>query len=343
MSRSIRPASSTLAGSITANGPTTSAPGATVAAHAATSPGAVSASSTVGGRTDGSNMRMILCDQQCGCLARFSRNIRRISGERGGWDGTRKGKNRPTRTPKLRLRLRRDRNQRAQAKGDNVLRTQREAGSESRASCRRPPSARSSTRRYHHLAATRRTAGARTTDRHQETRRTREQPPDARTTTDAKRRRAEGLGELAPEAPPGSQHPAARPPARALGEWGNHSPRTWPPHPPPVSSVGAISSSGNHAGPTPYLSAGGGSTGTPLASLRVQPEDPHAPSARPRRGRRPLRASAHRYLADLNAAVPFGVPRPVGPSQPGPALHCSCTEQAPLLPDVTSFRPLDAA
>src|SRR5882724_4887718 len=76
--------------------------------------------------------------------------------------------------------------------------------------------------------------------RHQETRPTRAQPT-------RRRRRAEGLGELAPEAPPGSQHPAARPPARALGEWGNHSPRTWPPHPPPVSSVGAICSSGNHA------------------------------------------------------------------------------------------------
>src|SRR5882757_9309536 len=67
MSRSIRPASSTLAGSITANGAITSAPGATTAAQAATSPGADSASSTVGGRINGSNMRLILRDYQVAC------------------------------------------------------------------------------------------------------------------------------------------------------------------------------------------------------------------------------------------------------------------------------------
>lgn len=38
------------------------------------------------------------------------------------------------------------------------------------------------------------------------------------------------------------------------------------------------------------------------------------------------------------AATPFGVPRPVGPSQPVPALHCWLAEQLPLLPAVTSFR-----
>ncbi len=36
------------------------------------------------------------------------------------------------------------------------------------------------------------------------------------------------------------------------------------------------------------------------------------------------------------APVPFGVPRPVGPSQPTRALHHWEVEQLPLLPDVTS-------
>src|SRR5689334_9480487 len=38
-----------------------------------------------------------------------------------------------------------------------------------------------------------------------------------------------------------------------------------------------------------------------------------------------------------NAAVPLGVPRPVGPSQPVPAVH-SGAPQVPLLPLVTSNR-----
>ena len=37
----------------------------------------------------------------------------------------------------------------------------------------------------------------------------------------------------------------------------------------------------------------------------------------------------------VNAAVPFGVPRPVGPSQPAPAAHPG-GPHAPLLPLVTS-------
>ncbi|WP_206784851.1 hypothetical protein [Amycolatopsis sp. MtRt-6] len=40
----------------------------------------------------------------------------------------------------------------------------------------------------------------------------------------------------------------------------------------------------------------------------------------------------------VNAAVPLGVPSPVGPSQPVPALHCTAVEQVPLLPEVTSLR-----
>ena len=37
----------------------------------------------------------------------------------------------------------------------------------------------------------------------------------------------------------------------------------------------------------------------------------------------------------VNAAVPLGEPRPVGPSQPVPAVH-SAGPQPPLLPEVTS-------
>ena len=40
----------------------------------------------------------------------------------------------------------------------------------------------------------------------------------------------------------------------------------------------------------------------------------------------------------LNAPVPFGVPSPVGPSQPGAAVHSSDGQHVPLLPLVTSFR-----
>jgi len=40
----------------------------------------------------------------------------------------------------------------------------------------------------------------------------------------------------------------------------------------------------------------------------------------------------------VKAAVPFGVPNPVGPSQPAPAVHCTAGEQEPLLPLVTSNR-----
>ena len=43
-------------------------------------------------------------------------------------------------------------------------------------------------------------------------------------------------------------------------------------------------------------------------------------------------------FAPVNAAEPFGVPRPVGPSQPVPAVHSTPGEQVPLLPDVTSYR-----
>lgn len=39
-----------------------------------------------------------------------------------------------------------------------------------------------------------------------------------------------------------------------------------------------------------------------------------------------------------NAPAPFGVPRPVGPSQPARAVHHWLGEQLPLLPDVTSKR-----
>jgi hypothetical protein len=41
-----------------------------------------------------------------------------------------------------------------------------------------------------------------------------------------------------------------------------------------------------------------------------------------------------------NAVVPFGVPRPVGPSHPVPAWHHTVVEHVPLLPDVTSKSPL---
>ena len=39
-----------------------------------------------------------------------------------------------------------------------------------------------------------------------------------------------------------------------------------------------------------------------------------------------------------NAPVPFGVPRPVGPSQPARALHHCVVGQEPLLPLVMSNR-----
>ena len=39
-----------------------------------------------------------------------------------------------------------------------------------------------------------------------------------------------------------------------------------------------------------------------------------------------------------NAPVPFGVPRPVGPSQPERALHHWVVGQVPLLPLVMSLR-----
>ena len=41
---------------------------------------------------------------------------------------------------------------------------------------------------------------------------------------------------------------------------------------------------------------------------------------------------------DAKAALPFGVPRPVGPSQPGPAVHHTDGLHEPLLPVVTSNR-----
>jgi len=75
---------------------TTPAPGATTAAHAATSPGADSASSTVGGRVDGSNIHMILLVRQYGCLGRFPCNIREI----GGNAETRTGTGRETNEPR---------------------------------------------------------------------------------------------------------------------------------------------------------------------------------------------------------------------------------------------------
>jgi hypothetical protein len=37
--------------------------------------------------------------------------------------------------------------------------------------------------------------------------------------------------------------------------------------------------------------------------------------------------------------VPFGVPRPVGPSQPGPAVHHTAGLHEPFDPLVTSFNP----
>jgi hypothetical protein len=42
--------------------------------------------------------------------------------------------------------------------------------------------------------------------------------------------------------------------------------------------------------------------------------------------------------AGQNAPVPFGVPRPVGPSQPVPAWHHYDVGQVPLDPVVTSYR-----
>ena len=39
------------------------------------------------------------------------------------------------------------------------------------------------------------------------------------------------------------------------------------------------------------------------------------------------------------AVRPFGVPRPVGPSQPAPAVHQTLVLQVPLLPVVTSCSP----
>src|SRR3954471_12633242 len=39
----------------------------------------------------------------------------------------------------------------------------------------------------------------------------------------------------------------------------------------------------------------------------------------------------------VSASTPFGVPRPVGPSQPGPAWH-STLPHPPLVPSVTSKR-----
>src|SRR5204862_5651357 len=44
-----------------------------------------------------------------------------------------------------------------------------------------------------------------------------------------------------------------------------------------------------------------------------------------------------RGVPDVNAPTPFGVPRPVGPSQPVPAVHIGAPH-APLVPDVTSNR-----
>ena len=41
---------------------------------------------------------------------------------------------------------------------------------------------------------------------------------------------------------------------------------------------------------------------------------------------------------EVKAAVPFGVPSPVGPSQPAAAVHSNDGEQVPLLPLVTSLR-----
>jgi hypothetical protein len=42
-------------------------------------------------------------------------------------------------------------------------------------------------------------------------------------------------------------------------------------------------------------------------------------------------------LLTQNAPVPFGVPRPVGPSKPATPVHRYVPPQLPLLPDVTSF------
>ncbi len=49
------------------------------------------------------------------------------------------------------------------------------------------------------------------------------------------------------------------------------------------------------------------------------------------RDRRP----AHNFLGQ-NPPVPFGVPRPVGPSQPTRAVHNCDGEQVPLLPETMS-------
>src|SRR5439155_23481928 len=65
------------------------------------------------------------------------------------------------------------------------------------------------------------------------------------------RARAGGTGFAAPATPAGA----------SSRRWDNHSPRTWPSHLRPVSSVGPIDSSGNRIGPTGPLRGRGESRG----------------------------------------------------------------------------------
>ncbi len=65
----------------------------------------------------------------------------------------------------------------------------------------------------------------------------------------------------------------------------------------------------------------------------ARPDLPHR-----RRSPRRLRGGgATAGLSRQNAPVPSGVPRPVGPSHPVPAVHRGLPPQLPLLPDVTSL------
>ena len=68
-----------------------------------------------------------------------------------------------------------------------------------------------------------------------------------------------------------------------------------------------------------------------------QPERPGPAAPAPGRPVAFRGGGATAGLSRQNAPVPSGVPRPVGPSHPVPAVHRGLPPQLPLLPDVTSL------
>ena len=93
---------------------------------------------------------------------------------------------------------------------------------------------------------------------------------------------------------------------------------------PPVEQIGC-----EHVEPPPPPP-----THTPAEQLWPDPHEPHEPPQPSSPHILPLQLGVHEPPPPPSAA-PFGVPMPVGPSQPAPALH-RMLPQLPFLPVVTS-------